>query len=74
MELMQVIYPTPGFCTEKIYLYKAQGIIRGEKNFDVDEDITSEWIEKEKIMEMISQGEVRDGKTIIGVVLYTLLL
>lgn len=74
MELMQVIYPTPGFCTEKIYLYNASKIKKGNVKFDVDEDLTSEWIEKEKVLGMLSRGEIKDGKTIIGVVLYTLLL
>ncbi len=74
MELMQIIYPTPGFCTEKIYLYNASKIKKGNVKFDVDEDLTSEWIEKEEVIKMISNGDIKDGKTIIGVVLYTLLL
>lgn len=74
LELIQVIYPSPGFCTEKIYLYKALELSKGEKNFDPDEDLITEWIAKEEVLKMISLGKIKDAKTLIGVVLYTLLL
>ncbi len=74
LELIQVVYPSPGFCTEKIYLFKGSDLRLGEINFDVDENLTSEWIEKDKIMEMIKKGQIKDAKSIVGVVLYTLFL
>lgn len=74
LKLLQVVYPTPGFCTEKIYLYKGEDLKQGKKNFDQDEDLITEWIEKDKVLKMIKEGKIKDAKTIIGVVLYTLLL
>ena len=74
LELMKIIYPSPGFCNEKIYLYKASKLKQGKKSPDFDEDLSSLWINKGEIMDMIAGNEIKDAKTIIGVVLYTLLL
>lgn len=71
LELIQIIYPSPGFCTEKIYLFKASDLSLGKINFDEDENIISEWIEKDKLVEMIGEGKIKDAKSLLGVVLYT---
>lgn len=74
LELLQIIYPSPGFCTEKIYLYKGTDLEKGKINFDEDENLTSEWIEKNKVIQMINEGKINDAKSLIGVILYTLFL
>lgn len=74
IELLQIVYPSPGFCTEKIFLYKGTNLRKGKTNFDEDESLISEWIEKEEVLRMIEKGKIKDAKSIIGVVLYTLFL
>ncbi len=64
------IYPTPGYTNEIIGIFKAEGLKKGVLHFDEDEDITSEWIPEEKVFEMIENGEIKDGKTLIALLWY----
>lgn len=61
------MYPTVGFCTEKIYLYVARELKEGKQNFDEDEFIELERYTIEEAMTMIGDGRIKDGKTIAGV-------
>ncbi len=70
-ELVFTVYPTPGYDNETIRIYRVTGLSEGKKHFDADEDITSFWIEKEKLREMIAAGEITDAKTLIAL-LYAL--
>ena len=60
-----VMYPTCGYCDEKIYLYVAEGLSKTSTNLDEDEVIDIEYIELDKIKEMIENGTIKDAKTII---------
>ncbi len=64
------IYPTPGYTNEVIGIFKAEGLKKGVLHFDEDEDITSGWIPEEKVFEMIENGEIKDGKTLIALLWY----
>ena len=64
------IYPTPGYTNEVIGIFKAEGLKKGVLHFDEDEDITSVWIPEEKVFEMIENGEIKDGKTLIALLWY----
>lgn len=64
------IYPTPGYTNEVIGIFKAEGLKKGVLHFDEDEDITSAWIPEEKAFEMIENGEIKDGKTLIALLWY----
>lgn len=59
------IYSSPGFCTEKLWLFEAQGLTPCE-DFPRDEDEIMDVIRipKEKIPQMISRGQINDAKTI----------
>ncbi len=67
MTLLYEVYPSPGYTTEVIRIYRAENLSVGVKHFDEDEDIVSEWFTKEQIKEMIKNGEITDGKTLIAV-------
>ncbi|MCR4926127.1 MAG: NUDIX hydrolase [Clostridiales bacterium] len=56
-------YPSPGYCGETISMYYATGLSFGEQNLDDDEFLKVEKIPLEKAVEMILNGEIRDGKT-----------
>lgn len=64
------IYPTPGYTDEKIAIFKAEGLRNGEKHFDEDEDIISEWIPEEKVFGMIENGEIKDAKSLVALLWY----
>ncbi len=58
------IWTTPGFCTEKLYLFKAQNLSFVGQHLDKGEILNYELIEKNKVFEMIKTGEINDSKTI----------
>ena len=65
-------YSTPGFTTEKISIYLAEELEPVERKPEQDENIEVVEVEKEKILEMIKNGEIRDGKTIAALCYYML--
>ena len=60
------IYPTPAYNDEIIRIYQAFDLEKAEKHLDEDEFLTSEWIEKDRLKDMIYNGEIKDAKTIIA--------
>lgn len=64
---MGVIYPTPGYTNELLYLYGATGLTFGEASPDEDEFLTVERIPLERAVEMVMAGELPDSKTQIAV-------
>ena len=66
MELMFSVYPSPGYTSEIIRIYRASGITAGKKNPDEDEFLSAQWIEKPRLKEMIKSGEIKDSKTLIA--------
>jgi ADP-ribose pyrophosphatase len=69
LDLMTVVYPSPGFLTEKLYIYFCNQMQQGILNFDEGEHLTSQHIPYDKAIEMIHSGEIKDGKTIIGLLM-----
>ena len=60
-------YPTCGYSNELLHIYICKDITPGEKDWDPDEDIELEEYEPDALIDMIMRGEIRDSKTIIGV-------
>ncbi len=63
-EELGYIYTTPGFSDEKIYLFFASDLEKGEQNLDEDEFVEMKYFSKNKVEEMINTGEIADSKTI----------
>lgn len=59
-------YSTPGFSNEKIYLYCATDLAKGEAVPDEDEFIKIERLKMKDAIRMLKNGEFHDAKTIIG--------
>jgi len=59
-------YSTPGFCTEKIYLYFARQLTPGVAQPDANELVQTELVPFTQLIDQIQRGEILDGKTIIG--------
>ena len=66
VEKLFEVYPTPAYNTEVIRIYQAFGLKESQVCLDEDEFLTSEWIEKEKLKDMIKKGEINDAKTLIA--------
>lgn len=63
-----VIYPSPGYCDEKIYLYVATKIKKvSELNLDKDEFLTPQKYNLDYIVKKIKCGEITDSKTICAI-------
>jgi ADP-ribose pyrophosphatase len=61
---LTTVFTTPGFTDEKIHLYLATGLVRGELHNDADEFISVHEIAWSKIGRMIRAGEIRDAKSL----------
>ena len=71
-ELLYVMYPTPGYTNEKIYIYEAFGGERVKTHLDEDEFLEVEWIPLDCVKQMLKRGEIKDAKTIIALQHYFL--
>ena len=72
LELLFIDYPTPGYTNEKIYIYRAYGGVRTQSHLDEGEFLDVEFIPLSRVKEMLKNGEIRDGKTIIALQAYFL--
>lgn len=64
LEFLCEMYPTVGYCSEKIQIYIATELTDGVQNLDADEFIEIEKYTLEEALDMIYKGEIKDGKTI----------
>lgn len=60
-------YTTPGFSNEIMHIFLAQGLSSGSQNLDGDEFIQVERMPLNKLLAMVKNGEIKDAKTIIGI-------
>lgn len=66
-ESLGKIYPTPGYCSEIIHLYAATNITFGEQHLDEDEFLDVIKMPLRECIDRIRSGEIKDAKTIIGI-------
>ncbi len=67
---MTSFYPTPGISEELIHLYLAEGLEKTEKNLDLDEIIETVKVSKAKMLNMIKQNKIEDGKSMVALLYY----
>ncbi len=60
-------YPTVGYDTEIIYTWVATGLHNARMHLDADEFLTPDRVPLTQAYEMVMRGEIKDGKTIAGV-------
>jgi len=66
LELLLSFFTTPGFTDEIIHIFGGSDLTPGTQDLDVDEVLEIVELPLAKAMEMIRAGEIKDGKTIIG--------
>ncbi len=65
------IFTSPGFCSEELHIYFAEGLTEGEHDREEGEEgMTVCEFTREEITEMIMNGEIKDAKTIAGMFYY----
>lgn len=67
MEHLYTFYTTPGFIDEQIHLYLASGLEQKEHAREQDEFMSVETMPLSRALELIKAGEIRDGKTTVGI-------
>ncbi len=65
-------FPTPGFLTEEMHLYRATGLRRGRARPEADETLRVRAFRWPELERMIRRGNLRDGKTLVGLFLHWL--
>jgi len=63
------LYTTPGFCNEKIAIYLATGLSQHPAHPDADEFLRLKKIPLEDAVAQCMAGEIRDGKTLVGLLM-----
>jgi ADP-ribose pyrophosphatase len=66
VEHLFTMYTTPGFTDEKIHVFMATGITRGENAREADEFIEIETMPLSQALSLVEKGEIQDGKTALA--------
>lgn len=69
VELITEFYVSPGFLTEKMYVFLATSLTETAQNLDGDENIAIERIPLAAAVEMARDGRIEDAKSIIGLMM-----
>ncbi|MDY3013800.1 MAG: NUDIX hydrolase [Evtepia sp.] len=67
-------YSSPGIFAEKIYLFFAEDLKQGPVHPDDGEFVETVKIPFSELMDMVRRGEIRDGKSLAGILKASLLL
>lgn len=65
-----VIYPTPGYTNEKIYVYKAHVEHKGERHLDEGEFLDVIIMPLQEAYKKVLDGLIKDGKTVYAIMRY----
>ncbi|HBM74868.1 MAG TPA: ADP-ribose pyrophosphatase [Clostridiaceae bacterium] len=71
VKLINKVYPSPGFSSEKLYIYLAEDLKIGKIHRDKDEFMDSDFYNIPDVVDMIKNGIISDAKTICGLLSYT---
>ena len=69
MVALSEFFVSPGFCEEKMWVYLATSLTETAQRLEDDELIEIVRVPFSRALEMISDGEIQDAKTIIGLML-----
>lgn len=72
VKLLSAFYPTPGYSSEKIYVYEGINPVKTNMHLDENEFLSHVWIDEDEVLQYILDGKIVDAKTIIGVQTYLL--
>lgn len=64
-----VIYPAPGYTSEKIIIFKACGLVSVERHLEEDEVIAAKVLNLNQVKTLLKTGKIVDAKTICALAL-----
>jgi ADP-ribose pyrophosphatase len=67
MEHLYTMYTTPGFTDEKIHLFVATGLVRGESALESDEFVEAVPTAMSAALRLIKDGTINDAKTALSI-------
>ena len=62
-------HTTPGFCDESMHVFRATGLVASKAQGDEDERIEVRAFTLSELEEMVDRGEIREGKTLVAILL-----
>lgn len=65
-----VLYPTPGYTNEKLYIFIATDLRKGDVCPDEDEFIEVVKVPMSELIEWVTEGKIKDAKTAYAVLRY----
>jgi ADP-ribose pyrophosphatase len=71
LELLCSVYPTPGYCTERVHLYTACGLHAGPQALEEDEHIEIREFSLQEAWKMQASGQIIDMKTVLALLWLT---
>ena len=71
---LMALEPTPAFCNEKLHLYMATGLTQAAAHPDEGEFVSVVRMPLAKAVELVMNGEIRDGKTCVALLMGARLL
>jgi ADP-ribose pyrophosphatase len=66
LEPLLTFWTTPGFCDEVMHLFRATGLTPVPPRPEADEKIEQERFTLDEAMAMVKRGEIREGKTLVA--------
>lgn len=63
---LTTIFTTPGFTDERIHLFLATGLTKGDSSLETDEILDLVPMPLARALEMIETGEIQDAKTVVA--------
>ena len=69
LEKLAEFFVSPGFCEEKMWLYLATDLTETAQRLEDDELIEVVRLPIDRALQMVTDGEIEDAKTIIGLML-----
>jgi ADP-ribose pyrophosphatase len=69
IELLTEFFVSPGFLSEKMYVYLATELVQVGQDLDEDESLEVERFTFPEIYQMIGRGEFEDAKTMLSLIL-----
>ncbi len=70
--LLGEFYPSVAYTDEVIYLYEAHSLKKKEQHLDADESLSFYFKSFEEFKRMVSEGKIKDGKTLAAFAYYLL--
>lgn len=67
LEKIFSFYGAPGFCSERVDVYVAQGLTAGPMNLDEDEFLQVQRFTFDEAVDLLASGRITDAKTIMAI-------